>query len=196
MQTSHAAHWDWPDHLPFNIRRALTHLEELYSTSDVNQAIDRMAVRMTAALQDQDPVLVSVMQGGAMLQGRLLPRLGFPVRCGYVHASRYGDDVTPGTLNFYGHNVPYLDGAHVVFVDDILDAGQTLQALMQWAQEQGAVTVEAAVLVQRLGVSQPVSARYVGLTAEPGFLVGCGMDLAGYGRNLPALYRVPDAYLP
>ena len=188
--------WAWPQHLDVRAVQALRNLELVVSTAEVTRAVDRMAVHMTARLQDLDPVLVTVLQGGTMLMGRLLARLSFPLCCGFVQATRYGAHVTPGELTFGACEVPPLTGRHVIFVDDILDGGNTLEALYGWARDAGAGGVGAAVLVRRLGRPQPIVPDFVGLELGTGFLVGCGMDLQGYGRNLPAVYRVPDAFLP
>jgi hypoxanthine-guanine phosphoribosyltransferase len=37
-----------------------------------------------------------------------------------------------------------------------------------------------------------VKADFVGLRVEDRFLFGCGMDIAGYWRNLPALYAMKE----
>ena len=37
-----------------------------------------------------------------------------------------------------------------------------------------------------------ITADFVGLEVEDRFLYGCGMDIAGYWRNLPALYAMKE----
>jgi hypoxanthine phosphoribosyltransferase len=48
-------------------------------------------------------------------------------------------------------------------------------------------------MVEKHGESLPAqrpTVDFVGLTCPDRFLFGCGMDIHGYGRNLPALYAL------
>ena len=184
----------YPEHVPMAVRRALNGAEVLHDATAVERAVDRLAVRMTADLQDDDPVIVAVLQGGLVLSGMLMRRLVFPLEQAYVHVGRYGDASSGGELTFKGVSAPELAGRTVVLVDDILDRGRTLEYLLSWANEQGAGKVLSAVLVVK-DLSTPIArpeADYVALHCPDRFLVGSGMDYAGYGRNLPGIYAVAE----
>ena len=77
---------------------------------------------------------------------------------------------------------------YVLFVDDVLDEGVTLNHLKSWAFSEGAREVRTVVLSRKLVDNQEHAADYVGLESPNKFLFGCGMDLYGYGRNLPSIY--------
>ncbi len=183
-----------PDSVPFKIRAQFSSLVMIHDRAVVAAAIDRLAVRLTIALQDRNPVVVTVMNGGLMLAGLLQYRLAFAAEFGYVSVGRYGTHTAGGALTWKGFDVPDLDGRTVVFVDDILDQGETLKELVRWAEARGASDVRTAVLVERTDEqrSSVVHADFSAFKQGPGFLVGCGMDLAGYGRNLPDIYMIPE----
>lgn len=178
--------------VPQSVQRRFAGMTQIYSPVQVDFAIDQLSVRLTAQLQNTDPVLLTVMQGGVHFCGLLQHRLAFPLRTGYVHVSRYGDATSGGELAWHGQAIPDLDNATVVFVDDILDQGRTLAELNTWAVRQGAREVIHVVLVQRESEQRILSADFFGLSAGPGFLVGCGMDYLGYGRNFAGIYRIAD----
>ena len=73
-------------------------------------------------------------------------------------------------------------------VDDVLDEGKTLNHLKDWAFSEGAREVRTVVLSRKIVENQEHMADYVGLESPNKFLFGCGMDLYGYGRNLPSIY--------
>ena len=177
--------------VPLAVRQALREKELVCSAQEIEYMVDQMAVRMTLALQDQAPIFVVVQHGGAVIAGMLARRLGFPCQWGYVHASRYGQATKGGELNWIAVDTPPLSNATVVLIDDIADEGITLSSLVQWAVEQGAKQVQSAVLVKRKDKGQHAP-DYIGLEVDEGFLIGCGMDVQGYGRNLNAIYRVPS----
>ncbi len=55
----------------------------------------------------------------------------------------------------------------------------------------GAATCTIAVLTNKLtGGDKPLRADFVGLDIPDRFVFGCGLDVSGYWRNLPAIYAV------
>jgi hypoxanthine phosphoribosyltransferase len=83
-----------------------------------------------------------------------------------------------------------------VVVDDILDEGETLAQVKQRLLDMGAAEVIIAVFADKdLKRAKPVKADIVGLTIPNRFVVGFGMDVYGYWRNLPGLWVIRPADL-
>jgi hypoxanthine phosphoribosyltransferase len=79
----------------------------------------------------------------------------------------------------------------VLILDDILDEGITLKAIVEESGRLGAVDIKTAVLVEKnLSKSKPIQANYVGLNVPDCYVFGCGMDLYGWWRNMPAIYAI------
>jgi len=79
----------------------------------------------------------------------------------------------------------------VLVLDDILDEGHTLAAIKEQCLQLGAKTVVIAVLVEKvLNKTKPIKADYVGLQVPDRYVFGCGMDVYGWWRNLPAIYAL------
>lgn len=165
---------------------------QLYSAQDVGSALTRMAREITAVLQDANPVVLAVMQGGVFAAVELCARCEFPYEFDYVHATRYGDQLTGGEIEWRVAPSASLAGRTVVVVDDILDRGVTLRAVHAELRALGVARVyTAALVVKTLG--QPLERPHVdfsGLTIADVFVFGCGMDYRGYWRGLRALYAV------
>jgi len=166
--------------------------ELLVTEAEVRAAIDRLSVRLSLRLQTANPLVLAVLTGGLPLAGALLPRLAFPLEVGYVHVGRYRDALRGGELEWHAEPTYQLAGRSVLFVDDVLDEGKTLAALVDWARDQGAAEVLTAVLVDKqVQVARPLQADFAALTCPDRYLFGCGMDYRGYWRNLPAIYALP-----
>ena len=76
-------------------------------------------------------------------------------------------------------------------LDDILDEGETLAHFKQRLLDMGAAEVIIAVFADKtIKRSKPVKADIVGLTIPDKFVVGFGMDVYGYWRNLPGLWAI------
>jgi len=163
----------------------------LYSREQVEAAMDRMAAEITQKLADSDPIVLSVMNGGLVMGGQLLTRLNFPLRSDYVHATRYRNGTSGGSLHWLRPPEEQMDGKDVLIIDDILDEGVTLAAIVEGCRNQGATSVSTAVLVEKVhDRTNGFKADFVGVQAEDRYLFGYGMDYKGYLRNAAGIYAV------
>ncbi len=171
--------------------RVYREADELCSPLEVNRTLDAMAADISRALSGADPIVISVMTGGLVFAGRLLPRLLFPLQLDYLHATRYRGGTRGGELHWITRPTLPLAGRTLLVVDDILDEGYTLQAILEYCHAEGAKQVMSAVLVRKLhDRCADVQADFVGLEVEDRYVFGCGMDYHGYHRNLPGIYAV------
>lgn len=167
--------------------------ELLIPYDEVVKAIDQLSVRLTLACADTNPLLLCVMQGGLAFAGALQQRLHFPLECDYLQVGRYGAGTSGSTLTWRVKPQASLEDRVVVLIDDVLDQGVTLAELQRWAAEQGAREVISAVLVDKqISTPRNVRADYAALQCPDRFLLGWGMDLAGYWRNLDGIYALGD----
>ncbi len=175
------------------IIRAREEADCLADAAQVEAALDRMAGEITAALRDTNPLVYVVMNGGLILAGQILPRLPFPLELAYLHATRYGNALQGTLLDWRVRPTQDLRGRTVLVLDDILDEGHTLAAVMDYLRGEGAVRVHSAVLTHKLHDRKAypgMRADFTGLEVADRFLFGCGMDYKGYWRNAPGIYAV------
>ena len=167
--------------------------DRLYSYADIGQALDRLAVEITGKLSGEDPVVLCVLNGALIPTGHLLTRLNFPLRQDYVHATRYRGETSGAELEWIGRPSTSLQGETVLIIDDILDEGITLSAIVKACREAGAKAVYSAVLVEKLHArGMGYKADFVGLTVEDRYVFGFGMDYKGYLRNMPGIFAVAE----
>jgi hypoxanthine phosphoribosyltransferase len=169
----------------------LKNADLLVSADEVNAAIVQLAEQISTDIGNDKPLVLCVMGGGVAFTGQLLPLLAFPLEFDYVQASRYHNQTEGRNLVWKvkpGENVA---GRTVLILDDILDQGHTLAAIRETCMELGAARVVIAVLAEKLlDMHKPVSADYVGLELPDRYVFGCGMDVYGWWRNLPAIYAL------
>lgn len=167
--------------------------ECLYDMQAIDRELARMADEITAALKDQNPLVLCLMTGGIIPTGLLLPKLHFPLQLDYVHATRYGMTTQGGNLEWIHRPKISIKDRVVLLVDDILDAGTTLAAVKAQCESEGAQACYSAVLVDKnIGKTKPVQADFVGVETENRYLYGLGMDYKGYLRNQPGIYACAD----
>lgn len=165
----------------------------LHSAEEVEAALDSMAAAITDKLQDSNPLVLCVINGGIIATGKLLPRLDFPLNLDSVHASRYRNATSGSDIHWLFKPTTPLAGRTVLVVDDILDEGHTLQAIVEYCQEQGASAVYTAALFDKdLQITKPIKPDFIGLTVANHYLFGYGMDYKGYLRNAPGVYACKE----
>jgi len=170
---------------------AYAEADQLYTAQQVEQALERMAQEITGKLRDSNPLVLCVMLGGMIPAGRLLGRLEFPLQLDYIHATRYRGKTSGGELHWIARPSAPLEGRVVLVIDDILDEGITLAAIVGECKAQGAREVYTAVLVDKKhDRKEGMAATFTGLEVDDRYVFGCGMDYKGYLRNIPGIYAV------
>jgi len=184
---------DRPMILPEHIREVFAKATCLYPKSEVETALDRMALEIHDTLSQTNPIFICVVVGGIVPLGNLLPRLDFPLEVDYVHATRYRGDLTGKDLQWKAKPSCNMEGRTVVIVDDILDGGITMTGIIEFCKENGASKVYTAVLVDKCHARLPsghAKADFSGLDVANHYVFGYGMDYKGYLRNAPGIYMV------
>lgn len=175
------------------IRRVRAEADCVVTPERVERAMDALAAAITLSLADANPLVYCVMNGGLMTASALLARLDFPLELAYLHATRYGQQLHGTCLDWRVRPTQDLRGRSILVVDDILDEGYTLDAIVDYLRGEGAASVQTAVLVHKLHERKALPgmrADFTGLEVEDRYLFGCGMDYKGYWRNLPGIYAL------
>ncbi len=166
----------------------------IHDAGRVEAALDEMAREITVELAGSDPILLCVMNGGLIVTGLLAVRLQFPLQIDYLHMTRYRGATSGGEIEC--RVMPALDlrGRVVLVVDDILDEGNTLSAVLRYCREQGAARALSAVLVdkRRPRPKALAAADFYGLRVPDRYVYGYGMDYKNYLRNADGIYAVAD----
>ena len=158
------------------------------SGEQIEAAVSRLAGEISERLSGRYPLILTVMGGAVIFAGRLLPQLRFPIDLDYIHLTRYGAATRGGRIDWRVSPPEAVRGRHVLVLDDILDGGQTMQAIREQVLAQGAASFHCAVLVEKiLQRSKPIAADFVGLRIPDRFVFGYGMDAKGFWRNLPEI---------
>ena len=174
-------------------RQVFEKSECCFNHQQVGEALDIMANDIQEVLLDKNPLLLCVMNGGLITMAQLLLRLQFPLQYDYVHATRYQGETQGSKLNWIAEPSMAMENRNVLIVDDILDEGLTMAAIVEYCKLNGAATVHTAVLVNKCHDRKALAkADFTGLHVNDRYVFGYGMDYKGYLRNLDGIYAVID----
>jgi len=171
--------------------KVLQEADLLHDSNEINQVLDKMASRLNDIYADKDPIVFCVMNGGIVLAGMLLPKLTFSFRFDYLHATRYREQVSGAELHWLKRNDIDINERNVLVIDDILDEGHTLAAIVEDLLKQHPADIKTAVLAEKKhDRSNGFKADITGLGLVDRYVFGMGMDYKGYLRHLDAIYAV------
>jgi hypoxanthine phosphoribosyltransferase len=136
-----------------------------------------------------DLVVISVLGGSVIFLADLVRKMSLAVRIDTISVSSYsGKTVVPGELKALKSFSEDVRGKHVLVVDDILDSGATLGAVMEEIRAMAPASVKSCVFLRKKRARKiDIMPEYVGFEIEDDFVVGYGMDYDGMYRNLPYL---------
>ncbi|MDT8281744.1 MAG: hypoxanthine-guanine phosphoribosyltransferase [Gammaproteobacteria bacterium] len=169
----------------------------IYDNATIIAALDELAAKLNRKLAHKDPIVLTVMQGGLIFAGHIIPRLKCMLEIDYIHVSRYNNETSGGDMTWKAYPASVLKDRTVLILDDILDEGHTLQSIIQYCESQGAKEVLSAVLVKknhkRCVEHEPLDRALtdnIALTVDDNYVFGFGMDYNGQYRQLDAIYKI------
>jgi len=134
----------------------------------------------------RDLVIVSLLNGTVMFLADLIRNLSLPLRLDFIGVSSYGGGTESRELVFTKELRIDVRGREVLLVDDILDTGRTLTAVLKKLRVLKPRRIRTCVLLDKPERRiEKVRADYVGFTIPNEFVVGYGLDYAERYRNLP-----------
>ncbi len=179
--------------VPDEIQTVMDEADCLYNEAQIEAAIDVMAKDISRDLEGTNPIVFTVMNGGLVLTGKLVTKLGFPLEISYLHATRYRNSTTGRELDWKAFPAQPLKGRNILIVDDIYDEGHTLAAIIDHCVKEDVGSVKVAVLLDKIHNRKATAdyhPDYVGLDCEDRYVFGFGMDYKGYWRNASGIYAV------
>jgi len=170
--------------IPLEIPREVP-LDILLDRATILRRVAALGVQISEELTGQELCVMPVMDGGMVFAADLVREIHLPLIIKPIKASSYGEATTSsGTLSLPWGIPEGIAGKDLLLVDDILDTGLTLQILRERLIENGVRSVRSCILLRKHSCVQ-LSTDYVGFEIPDKFVVGYGLDYAGFYRNLP-----------
>lgn len=136
---------------------------------------------------DRTILALPVLKGAIFFATALLEKLTIPVEIDFVSASSYRQSAQAGELTI-GVLPQRSDWSQidVLLIEDIVDTGNTLSAMVNEFRRLGAASVRVVALLDKPSRRKvPFTADYIGEEIPNAFVVGYGLDYNEKYRNLP-----------
>mgnify|MGYP001298486841 CR=1 FL=1 len=161
------------------------------SEIEINQAIKKLALEISADYKNDPPLFLGVLNGAFMFLGELLKNYNGECEVSFVKLASYEGTATTGKMkNLIGLNES-IENKHIIVVEDIVDTGHTLEYLMEYLTEMKPKSIKTATLFFKPeAYKKNIKIDYTGIEIPNKFIVGYGLDYDGLGRNLPEVYQL------
>ena len=136
---------------------------------------------------DPEITIVPILTGAMIFCCDLIRRIPLAMKIGLMTVSSYpGASLRTQGSQVLGQQLGDVRGRHVLIVDDILDSGGTIRAVVPMVQSLCAASVKTCVLLRKdRPAAKETAVDYVGFEIPDEFVVGYGLDYNNYYRNLP-----------
>ncbi|MFT3787162.1 MAG: hypoxanthine phosphoribosyltransferase [Tepidisphaeraceae bacterium] len=141
----------------------------------------------TGGSEGPEVTIVPILTGAMIFACDLMRHIPIAMKIGLMTVSSYPGTATKSQgVTITGHKVGDIHGRHVLLLDDILDSGNTIRAVVPMIRDMGAATVRTCVLLRKdRPEARATHVDYVGFDIPDEFVVGYGLDYDDYYRNLP-----------
>ena len=161
--------------------------EVLISTAEIQERVQSMGETISRDYAGLNPLLVGVLKGVIFFMADLLRAITIPVEADFMAVSSYSVEARDrGFVRLLKDLDIPISGRHVLFVEDVVDTGLTLNYLLGNLRTRHPASLEVCALFDKPRhrlIDVPL--KYRGFELPDRFVVGYGLDYRERYRNLP-----------
>jgi hypoxanthine phosphoribosyltransferase len=174
--------------------------EVLVESDKLRSRIKELGDEITRDYSGKDLILICILRGGVLFLTDLMRHIQIPHAIDFMAVSSYGSGAreSSGDVRITLDLSSSLKGKHVILVEDIVDSGRTIAAVLDLLEARHPESLVVCTLLdkaERREVKVPI--KYRGFTIPNKFVFGYGLDIDEYYRNLPFIGVVDlEKYTP
>lgn len=179
-----------PEHLRDEVESVLI------GETEIAARVRELAAELERDFAGKDLLVVALLTGTVPFLADLIRHIALPMRLDFMGVSSYGNNTAPGELVFTKELRLEACDRDVLLVDDILDTGRTLRAVIDKLKALQPRSLKTCVLLEKKSRrTETIPADYIGFEAPDEFVIGYGLDYAERYRNLPFIGVLkPEVY--
>lgn len=159
----------------------------LIGKEDLQLKCKELGAKISRDYQNKRPLFIGILKGCVMFYSDLIRNVSIDCEMDFMVVSSYGAGKTSsGEVKIIKDTSASVEGRHVIFVEDIIDSGITLNYLINLFKARNAASVEICTLLDKPERRQrDVHPKYTGFVIPNEFVVGYGLDFNEKYRNIP-----------
>lgn len=161
--------------------------EILISSEQINNRVNELGKAISQDYSGKIPLMIGVLKGVLIFMADLLRAISIPLEVDFMAVTSYSPETRArGVVRLIKDLEIPISGRDVLFVEDVVDTGLTLNYLLHTLKSQHPASLEVCVLFNKSKhrlIDIPL--KYKGFDLPDRFVVGYGLDYREHYRNLP-----------
>lgn len=164
-----------------NIEKVLINEEE------ISNRCRELSEQISIEYEDKKPLLICTLKGAVSFFSKLAEQITIPLEYDFIKAKSYVGTSSTGEVRFQYMPSTDLKNRHIIIIEDIIDTGTTLAAIVKELEKAHPASIELACLLDKPSMRKvkTLEAKYTGFKVPNEFVVGFGLDYEEEYRNLP-----------
>ena len=168
--------------------------EILISEENIKNKVKELAKEIASDFENKEILVVGILKGAFIFTADLVRELQeyLNVKIDFIQVSSYHTGMeSSGEVIFVKDMSTDIKGKNVLIVDDIIDTGRTLEALVEALKQREPNILKTCVLLDKKERREVnYDADFVGFVIPDKFVIGYGLDWAEEGRALKDIYAI------
>ena len=159
----------------------------LFTQEQIQDRITEIGLQISEDYAGKSLLLVGVLKGVICFFSDLMRAIQIPIEVDFMAVSSYSPESRDkGLVRLIKDLELPITNRHVLFVEDIIDTGLTINYLLQTLKTRQPASLEVCTLInkdKRRLIDLPI--RYTGFEIPDYYIVGYGLDFQEQYRNAP-----------
>jgi len=166
----------------------------LISEQEIKEKVKQLGQQISKDFEGKELLVIGILKGSFIFMADLVREIQGKVYIDFMQVSSYHTSMeSSGEVIFVKDLSTDIKGKNVLIVDDIIDTGRTLEALVEALSQREPNIIKTCVLLDKKERREVnYNADYVGFVIPDKFVIGYGLDWAEEGRTLKDIYAVED----
>jgi hypoxanthine phosphoribosyltransferase len=161
------------------------------SEQAIDKEIHRISSEINGEYSDKEPLFISILNGSFMFTSDLLKKVSVPCQLSFIKFASYVGTNSTGNVKELVGLQEDISNRHVIIVEDIIDTGLTMKSILEQIKAKQPASIKIATLLFKPdSLKEDIHPDYTCFSIPEKFVVGYGLDLNGFGRNLPDIYQL------
>lgn len=159
----------------------------LFTPEQIQTRVAELGAQISQDYAGKSLLLIGVLRGVIFFMADLLRAINIPVEVDFISVSNYSPEARDmGLVRLVKDLDLSITDRHVIFVEDIIDTGLTLNYLLRSLKARQPASLEVCVLFNKEKRRLiDLSLRYEGFKIPDYYVVGYGLDYREKYRNMP-----------
>lgn len=163
------------------------------SAQEIDEAIERMAIKIANDIGDEIPVFVGILNGSFMVVSDFVKKYPKPCEVTFIKLASYEGVKSSEDIQRLIGITQDLTNRTVIILEDIIDTGSTLAEVYRIFKNEKVKSLKIATLFYKPeAYKKDFKLHYVGIEIPNKFIVGYGLDYDGLGRDIPEVYQIKE----